>query len=420
MINYISSFLWIITTIIIIICGIYLLFYLNFPQYNLSKKVKQTEKIDVKDQLKLLNLTLAGKIGVGSISGIALSLVIGGKGSIFWIWISSILITLFTYIEVILGIKYREKNKYGNIGGPQVYIKNILNKRWLSKIYSYLIVIAYLFSFILIQSNTIIISISDYFSISKFLTMMILLLFVLLSIKKGLGGINKVVSFLVPFMNIFYIILGIIVISKNIQSIPSILNSIVNDSFKIKSLTSIPIIIGIERSIFSNEAGMGTTSMVVALTKNIDIKNTIKTQILGTRLITFIITTISCLIVLTCDLDLSKISNINGIEIVNYAFNYHFGNLGLVFLNIIITLFAFSTIITSYYYGSLNIKYLKQNKNDTLAKIIVIIVIVLSIYTSSNIIWSFVDILTALTTLINIYAIVKLKNYIRKDIYDRK
>lgn len=396
------------------------MFYLNFPQYKISKKVKSIAKIDVKEQLKLLNLTLAGKIGVGSISGIALSLTVGGKGSIFWIWVSSILTTLFTYIEVLVGVKYREKSKCGIFGGPQVYIKNILKNKSLSKIYSYLVILSYLFAFILIQSNTIIISLSNYFSLSKILTMIILLIIVIFTIRKGLEGINKAVSFLVPFMNIVYITLGVIVIYKNVYIVPGIIRDIIKESFKIKSLSTIPIIIGIQRAIFSNEAGMGTTSMVAALSKNEDLENTIKTQIIGTRLITFIITTVSCLIILTCDLDLTKLSNINGIEIVNYAFNYHFGNFGLLILNIIITLFAFSTIITSYYYGLLNIKYLKSNKSDTLAKIIVIIVIVLSFYIKSSTIWAYVDILTALTTLINIYAIMKLKSSIRKDIYDRK
>ena len=414
MIHTISSILWIITTIIIILAGLYLLFYLKFPQYKLSKKVKYNKEVDVKEHLKLLNLTLAGKIGVGSISGIALSLVIGGKGSIFWIWTSSVLITLFTYIEVITGNRYKEKNKFGNIGGPQVYIKTVLKNNILSKIYSYLIIIAYLLAFVLIQSNTIIISLSTFLSVDSMIIMIFLLIFVVISIKNGINGINKVVSFLVPIMSIVYLSIGIILIIKNLEIIPNILYEIIKDSFNIKSLTAIPIIVGFERSIFSNEAGMGTTSMVVALSKSENIELDAKIQILGTRLITFVVTTISSLIVLTSDLDLTKISNINGIEIVNYAFNYHFGTQGLLILNLIISLFAFSTIITSYYYGSLNIKYLKKNKNDTLAKIIVIIVITLSIYINSTTIWSFVDILTSITTLINIYAIMRLKKAIRK------
>ena len=86
MIITLSSYLWIVTTLFVLLSTIYLLFYYKFTSLKMSKSVNFFSK----DNLKILNLSLAGKIGVGSISGIAISIIVGGKGTILWIWISSI------------------------------------------------------------------------------------------------------------------------------------------------------------------------------------------------------------------------------------------------------------------------------------------------------------------------------------------
>ena len=167
MIIEISSILWLITTILITITGIYLIFYFNFPFNLVSKKVKCNNKVDTFSKIRLLNLSLAGKIGVGSISGIAYAIVTGGIGTIFWIWVSTIIMSFYTFLEVKTGVKYKEKIDNDIIGGPQIYIKRELKRPTLSIIYCVLIIITYLFSFTLIQSNTIIMSLSNAFKIKE-------------------------------------------------------------------------------------------------------------------------------------------------------------------------------------------------------------------------------------------------------------
>ena len=384
--------MWYITTLIITISSFYYLFYYK----KVSIRVNKNDKKISKENIKILNLALASKIGVGSISGVALSILIGGKGTLFWIWISSIFLSRITFLETKAGIIFQ--------GGPQVYIKDKLNNDKLSTIYSILIVITYLFAFILIQSNTILKAFSYTFNISELLITIILILCTYLSIKKGIDNISKIVSIILPIMSFIYITIGTIIFINNINLIPTILKEIVEDAFKMKSVITLPLIIGFQRSIFSNESGMGTTSMVVALSKSNDYLNESKTQIFGMYFITLVICSISALIILTTKYNVIN-NNINGIEIINYAFNYHFGNLGSIISTTIITLFAFSTIITSYYYGSLCLK----NKN-TISKIIVIIVISISTLITPNIIWNVVDIFCALLTLINLYALYKLRS----------
>ena len=363
-----------------------------------------------KESIKLLNLSLAGKIGVGSISGISLSILIGGKGTIFWIWVSSIFLSIYTYLETKAGIILRDNS---GIGGPFVYIKKIMNNNILSIIYTLLIIFLFLLSFILIQSNTIIISISNSFSINREIILFVLLIVVFISINKDVERISKIVSFIVPVMGFIYLIVGIIVIINNLNTIPTIIVDIIKDGLRFKSIVSIPFVVGFQRAIFSNESGMGSTSMVVSLSKNNDYKQEYFFQAIGMFYISLIVCTISALIILTSSYETLNISNINGIEIINSAFNYHFPKIGYILSALIITLFAFSTIITSYYYGSIAIKYLFHNKNNTITKIIVIIVIVLSAFITPLNIWGIVDITTALITLINVYSLIKIRKVLK-------
>lgn len=393
MLSYISSVLWYITTIIITITALYNL----FDYKKLSKKENKYEKNSIKESIKLLNLTLAGKIGVGSITGIVLAILIGGKGTLFWIWISSFFLSLITYKETKLGIKY---------GGPQLYIDKNLKKKKLSRIYSVLIICTYLFSFILIQSKTII---SSVYTLTNINITILLIILVFISIRKGIDRISKITSYIVPIMSLIYILIGTYIIIKNHSIIPSIFKDILLDSIKFKSLINIPIIIGFERAIFSTESGMGTTSMVVSLSKNTNYKQEALIQIIGVFFITLIICTISALIILTTKYESLNIIHNDEIALINYAFNYHFGYLGPIILTTIILFFSFSTIITSFYYGDLNIKHLFNNKNNAITKIIVIIVIVFSNFLKPATIWILLDIVTALITIINIYSIFKLK-----------
>ena len=398
--SLISSILWFVTTLMIIFTGIYLSFYLKFPQLKVSNFVNLFRKND-NNSIKLLNLSLAGKIGVGSISGIAIAIIVGGKGALLWVWLSSIVLSIITYSETILGIKY---------GSPKEYMRNQLKNKKLSNIYSILIIIIYLVAFILIQSNTIIISFESTFNVDKIFIIVFLLLIIFLSINKDVNRISNIVSLIVPVMGFIYIIIGFIVIINHSNVIPSILADILRDSFSFKSISTIPIIIGFERAIFCNEAGMGTTSMIASLSKNKDYKVDTAIQVLGTYFISLVVCTISAFIILTTNYELFDINNINGIEIVTYAFYYHFDNIGPIILSLITFLFAYSTIITSYYYGKINLK------RDTLSKFIVIIMVLVSTIIEPNHIWQFIDILISLVTIINLVSIFKLRKKLRSNI----
>ena len=170
--------------------------------------------------------------------------------------------------------------------------------------------------------------------------------------------------------------------------------------------------IGVQRGIFSNEAGLGTGAIASSTVDTNDSISQGYIQIIGVYLTTLIICTSTAIIILTSPYQNIILNDVNGIEITQYAFTYHLGNIGnyLVFISII--LFSFTTILTGYYDGEASLKYFFTNiKKRYLLylKVLTIIILFLGCLIKSNTIWLFVDILVAIEAIINIYSIIMLR-----------
>lgn len=408
----ISDIIWVITTFLILYVGVFYTIKLKWPQFKFTNVFKKNEGKEKSNTLKLLSLTLAGKIGVGSIAGIALCIFQGGKATIFWLWISSIILASLTYVETKLSIKYRSKENNQYVGGPSFYIEKGLNNKKLAKIYAFLIILAYVLAFISVQTNTIVKQMEMTFNFSKLSIAIFLVIITYFSLKKGVDSISNLTAFLVPVMGGLYICIGIYVITNNFDQTLVVLKEIVTEAFDIEGLKGailIPIIIGIERGVFSSESGIGTTAMITALSNNNDVEKEAKLQVLATFFTSLVICTITALIILTTSYQNINFTDINGIEVVTYAFYKNLGPIGIIILTIVIFLFAFSTIVTCFYYGEASLKYL-TSKNTNYLKWIIIAIMIYSSFSSPVVIWNTTDIIIAMIAIINVYAMYKLKD----------
>ena len=410
--NY-SSFLfmlsitWYAASILIIYSGIKYSFKYKFIQFKIKEfisAIKSKSKNDV-SPLASLSMSLAAKIGVGSLSGVALALYFGGIGSIFWMCIISMLVSINTYVECKLGIKYRDRIGFVFVGGPSFYIRKCLNNRYLSILYGILVIVTYSGLFLSIQSNTIVSVLSE-FNISINLIVIALSLVTFIIIIKGAHNIFLVDSILVPVMLIFYLIVGGYAIF-NSNNLFGIFKIMISEAFNIKSI--IPVfLVGMQRAIFISESGIGTSAISASACDNEPSKQGLL-EILGIHITTFLVCFITFLIIVTSDYNIIDFGNINGIEIVMYAFNYHFGNFGKIMLAIITILFAFSTIISGYFFGENNVRIFTNNKKIiNMFKILVILVIVISGYVSPNILWNLTDYFIAILAIINVSSILRI------------
>lgn len=424
MANTVINLLWLNVSVIIFIISIKLTFSSKFIQFRLSKLIKslfKKTKTNGITNLQSLMITMGGKIGVGSISGIALAIYFGGPGTIFWMLVISCIISVLTFFEVVLANKYKEIDE-DNIykGGPSYYIKKGLKKPILSIVYTILVVICYNGCFLSIQANTLMKMTKNFININVYLLGIIICILSFFMIYKGIKQIAKFSFILVPIMLFLYTFLAIYSLINNIDMLPKIIEKIINSAFNMKSFLYgfIPmIIISIQRSIFATESGMGTTA-IASSTTNSDPKTQGYIQVLGVHITTFIVCLSTAIIIFTTNYDNLIIENINGIEIVIYAFEYHFGRFGNIVLYMIVLLFCFSTIIAGYYNGEASIKSLNI-KNVTFLKILTIIILFIGTIVKATILWNLADLLIGVMLIINIYAVYKLRHEVKEYIDDK-
>lgn len=422
----INTICWSIATFLLISCGLYYTFRLRFTQFDFKKMFRSLKKESKSNEsispFKTLTLALAARIGVGSLAGIALGIYKGGIGVIFWIWLSCLITLPNSFVESTLAVLYREKDGKYYQGGPSYYINKGLGLKKLSKLYAILITLCYLIGFIAIQSNTIATSVYTFFNIPTIITGVVVAFISYFIISHGLKRIASFTSFLVPIMGIIYMLVALIIILLNINSIPNIIGSIFHEAFNFKALgwgIISSMIIGVQRGIFSSEAGIGTGAIASGTS---DTDKPVKQgylQMLGVYFTSFVICTSTAFIILTSNVDTSTFINPNGIEITLKALNNHLGNFGTIVLLFAILSFAFSTIVSGYYYGESNLKFLDKKMDQQKILILNFFIVFVLIYgsiASPNILWDIVDIGVALLAIINTIAMFML----RKDVIKEK
>lgn len=450
------SIVWYIASMLIIYSAIKYSVRNRFIQFNFKKIImalKSKSKNNI-SPLASLCLSLAAKIGVGSLSGVALAVYLGGIGTIFWLCLISLGVSINAYVECMLGIKYRvkcqdsndnndynytdkdkNKNRYNKInkksnnnknryskvnkkinshnnnnnnfiGGPSFYIKKCLNNNYLSKLYSLIVIITYSVLFLSIQSNTIITT-CTYYHVNKTFLIVVLAVITLLIILKGIKTISKVNTYLVPIMLMIYFLIGIYVFISNLGIMPDIFGDVIREAFNLKAI--IPVfLIGMQRAIFITECSIGTSAISASSCDN-DSQKQGMLEIFGVYITIFIICLTTFLIIITSDYSGNYGNTLNGIEIVLQAFKYHFGANGSLILAIITILFAFSTIISSYFFGESNLfLFTKKNSIKIFFKIIFILVIIISGYLNANILWNLTDFFVAILAIINVYSMMKI------------
>ena len=428
MIKIITDILWSVAIVFLFGGGIYFTVKLGFPQIKfkrLFKGFKGDNKSSV-SPYKSLTMSLAARIGVGSLAGIALAIYLGGPGTIFWIWVTGVITSVNTFCESYLGAKYQEKDGTAYKGGPSFYISKGLKNKKLAATYAILIIIAYIVGFMTIQANTITVSIHEYYHIDSWIIGLVLALISGYSIIRGLDGIVNITSKLVPVMGIGYIVLSVVVLVLNINQIPAVLNNIVSSAFNIKAASAgvlSTFIIGIQRGMFSTEAGLGSGAIASSTSHSEDKIGLGLIQIIGIYFTVFIVCTSTALIILTSDYTNLTFANINGIELTQYALNYHLGKTGSIVLLLSVISLAYSTIVAGYYYGESNLKYLIKNikKGHIITlKIITVILLLIGSISSPTLLWNIVDVLVAILAIINMYSIIKMRKEIINDFYHQK
>ena len=395
-------------------------FYFQGVQFRFKKMIQCLTKKSSNSSVssfQSFTMALAARVGVGSLAGVALGIYIGGPGSVFWMWISALITAAASFVESTLAQLYKKRDGDIYIGGPAYYFEYGMHQKGFSFIYAFIIVLTYTFGFSAIQANTIATSFRDVLSIPPLLTGVGLALITSMIIFGGASTIAKMTSKIVPIMALFYIGIGLFVMITHFDYIPTFFMTIFQDAFQpsplIGGTVMYTIIIGIKRGVFSNEAGMGSGAHAAAVTNSDNPTDQGYIQSFGVYVTTLFICTITAFLIMVTNAVEVGTTHSNGIELTQYALTELFGPIGGVILAISIFFFAFSTILTGYFYGECNVKYLCKNEKILYpVRVIVLIVILISSIGSASLIWSLVDLGVALTATINVMALC----YLAKEV----
>lgn len=391
--------MWIILTIFMFILSFLVTKKIKYRNYKLG--IKELFK---KDKTSLF-LTLGTKVGVGSIIGTTVCIIVGGFGSVIWIILFSLLMSSICYYESYLGKKYRKKNKDNFIGGPYFILKYGTNRRILALFSCILLIIIYCFFFQMIQLNTISNMIEINTNINKIIIIVCVFLILLITIDLSIDSVLKLMNKIVPIMCFIFIVMCLFSIFKNIDILILSFKYNFNQIFSIKSILS-GMVIGIKKSIFMSEVLVGTTSVSSSTDKN-DSDICMRYQVLGMYFISFVITALISSLLLIY-LYNNKVTD-DYIVLINSVFYMTSGKIGVYLLIATFILFGFTTILSGYYIGKNYIEYLTGSKALLIVfKILFIIVCLLGIVIDNSIIWKYLDYLLFIMIIINSYSIIKL------------
>ena len=306
--------------------GLFFTIYLRFPQFRFLRHAfrvasgKYDRKEDEGDatHFQALATALSGTIGTGNIAGVALAIHLGGPGALFWMLVTAVLGMTTKLVEVTLSHKYREKAEDGTIaGGPMYYMKKRLNLKWLAVIFAVATVFSSFGTGNLPQINSIANSIFTTFGINHILTGAILAVLLALVIIGGIRRIAKVTSRLVPTMAVIYFIGALAVIIFNYQHIIPSIVSIFTDVFTGSAAAggflgagfAFAFNKGVNRGLFSNEAGQGSAPIAHATAKTKHPVSEGLVALLGPFIDTIIICSLTGLVILTSGTWKDKIEN---------------------------------------------------------------------------------------------------------------
>ena len=200
-----------------------------------SKKQHQKDDSGV-SSFQAVATAMAGTIGTGSIAGLATAIVSGGPGAVFWMWVSALLGMVTKYSEIVLSLKYREKNEDGKwVGGPMYYIKNGLNIKWLAALFAVFAMIACLGTGNATQSNSIAVALESTMGVNPYITGIVLTVIAAAVILGGMRRIASVNEKLVPLMAVFYVVCSVLALCINIEKVPSAFALIFREAFNFKA-----------------------------------------------------------------------------------------------------------------------------------------------------------------------------------------
>ncbi len=420
---WLNGYVWGLPTIILLVgtgvlltvlTGFAQLRYLGFALKEVLGKLTQRGTGDGSvSPFQAVSTALASTVGVGNIAGVATAIAIGGPGALFWLWVSGFFGMCTKYAEIVVALHYREKDASGTMRGGAMYVlKNGLKMPWLGTAFALLTALAAFGIGNMVQANSVAGALNTSLGMSTTTTGIILVVLTAAVILGGIKRIGQFTEYLVPFMAIFYLLGGFVIIVMRIGELPAVLGLVFDSAFSGTAATggfagstmALALRYGIARGLFSNEAGLGSAPMVHAAATT---DHPVRQGMYGI----FEVFVDTILICTTTGLAILLTGTWTGGETAAVLSAKAFevglpGTWGHLVVTTGLVLFAYSTIIGWSYYGETGVVYLFGAKAAMPYRILWLVFVYLGAVGSLHLVWDIADTLNGLMAIPNLIAVL--------------
>lgn len=403
--------------ILLIAAGIYFSIRTKFVQFRMLwhgiKVIMQPpDKEGQTSSFKALMVSTGSRVGVGNIAGVSTAIVMGGVGSVFWMWLIAILGAASAFVESTLAQIYKKRDADGSsYGGPAYYIQAALKSRALGVVFACALIFTYMGGFNMVASFNIASAFEGYsFSgpSTPIIIGTILAILTAISVFGGTRRLSDLSAVIVPFMAIGYMLVALIIVVMNISLVPSVIANVFINAFDFEAIfggfAGSAIMYGVKRGLYSNEAGVGSAPNAAAAAS---VSHPVKqglVQMLSVYIDTLLVCTATAFMLMASGV--TPTPEMRGVPFVQEAVSHNLGAFGHPFVTAALFMFAFTSIIGNFFYAEFNLRYLL----DRLPKLwelqafraAAVVLVFVGALLEFDFVWNLADVLMGVMALLNI------------------
>ncbi|MBD3390765.1 MAG: amino acid carrier protein [Chitinivibrionales bacterium] len=440
-ISTVDGFIWGPPLMVLLVgTGLYLTFLLRFIQVRgfthalgvIAGKFDSPDDPGEINHFQALAAALSATIGTGNIVGVAAAILMGGPGAVFWMWVTAVVGMATKFTSCTLAVHFRRIDEGGEAhGGPMHFIEQGMGPgfKWLAVLFAVFTMVASFGIGNMFQINNIAVSLRTLllgegapkslgFDLTAGLAVAAMVALVIIG---GIRSIGRFAAKIVPFMSLFYVGAGTLILLINISRVPEAFQTIFYHAFHTPEAVSGGLLgtvirFGVARGLFSNEAGLGSAAMAHGAAKTKEPVREGLVAMMGPFIDTIIVCSITALVIITTKAYI--VCDVEGV-LTSRAFETGLGSsLGGELVSIGIVLFAFSTLVSWSYYGDRAVDYLFGRKAVMWYRIVYCGFIVLGACITIGTVIDFSDAMNGLMALPNLIALVALSPLVARLVKD--
>lgn len=380
-----------------------------------EKKIDSDKKNSVSG-LEALIVSTATRVGMGNLVGVVAAVSAGGAGALFWMWVTAIIGSSTAFVEATLAQIHRKDDPlYGGFrGGPAYYIHDFLHGKKKKSVIAILFALSGLLCWCGISQvigNSVSSALDNAFHIPPLATAVILCVMAAVIVLRRNVTV-KVLDVVVPVMAGFYFFLTVFVIINNFTALPGVFARIFQEAFGLRQIAAggfgTVLMNGVKRGLFSNEAGSGSAPCAAATA---DVDHPVKAgllQALGVFIDTIVICSCTAFVMLLAPQEVTD--GLAGMDLLQAAMRYHFGEAGVIFIAVTLWLFCFSTFLGVLFYARSNVSYVFGDRwaPQTVYKIVALVNLFIGCLAAYTFVWDLGDVGIGLMTIFNMIALIPL------------